>query len=97
MMEEWEAEIICIFASIHPPKQNLKEKLIIESDLSMEIRKPLSQITLKALETRMGPVLKITHSLFVKEEVDSKIIAAYALNVNLMNSEMLTPRKFARN
>ena len=79
MMEEWEAEIFCTFPSILPPKQNLEEKLIIESDLSMEIRKPLSQLTLKALRTRLGPVLKIIHAFSLKEEVDTKIIAAYAL------------------
>ena len=79
MMEEWEAEIFCTFPSIHPPEQNLKEKLIIESDLSMEIRKPLSQLTLEALRTRLGPVLKIIQAFSLKEEVDSKIISAYAL------------------
>ena len=79
-MEEWEAEIFYTFPSIHPPKQQiLEEKLIIESDLSMEIIKPLSLLTLKALRTRLGPVLKIIHAFSLKEEVDSNIIAAYAL------------------
>ena len=45
----------------------------------MEIRKPLSQLTLKNLRTRLGSILKIIHAFSLKEEVDSKIIAAYAL------------------
>ena len=45
----------------------------------MELIKPLSQLTLKALRTRLGPVLKIIYAFSLKEEVDTKIIAAYAL------------------
>ena len=49
-MEEWETEIFYPIPSAHPLKKRiLDERNIVESDLSMEIRKPLSQLTLKEM------------------------------------------------
>ena len=60
-------------------KRIQNERVIVESDLSIEKRKPLSQLTLKALRTRLNPLLNLTTSVATIEETDPKIIAAYAL------------------
>ena len=45
----------------------------------METKKPLSQLNLKALRTRLNPLLNLTDSFATKEEVEPNIIATYAL------------------
>ena len=76
----WEDLLFYSFLPTSPPKKRLTEgKIIIESDLSLEPRKPLSQITLKGLRTRLSPLLILIETIASKEGVDSKTISAYAL------------------
>ena len=80
VMEEWEEKEFYTFPCTHPSKKRiLQEKMIVESDLSMEQRKPLSQITLKAIRTRLNPLLNLIDTIAQKEEVEAKTIATYAL------------------
>ena len=79
-MKEWENELFYTFPSTRPLKKRIHdEKIIVEFDLSIEKRKPLSQLTLKALRTRLNPLLNLITSVTTIEETDPKIIAAYAL------------------
>lgn len=71
--------VLCISNFLSVEKRISQEKIIVEYDLSMEQRKPLSQITLKALRTRLNPLLNLIDTIADKEEVESKTIAAYAL------------------
>ena len=58
-----------------------EDRIIFEADLSIEIRKPLSQLTTKALKTRLASLLNLIETLAVKEEVDDKTIASYGLQL----------------
>ena len=79
-LEEWENNIFYFIPSAHPTKKRiLEERIIVESGLSMETKRPLSQLTLKALRARLHPLLNLIDSFAIKEEVDPKIIATYAL------------------
>ena len=76
----WEDLLFYSFLQTSPPKKRLTEgKIIIESDLSLETRKPLAQLTLKALRTRLSPLLILIETIANKERVDTKTISAYAL------------------
>ena len=80
LVEEWEEKVFYTFPLTHPLKRRiLQNKIIIASDLSIEQRKPLSQITLKAQRTRLNPLLNLIDTIAHKEEVEPKTIAAYAL------------------
>ena len=74
----WEDKVFYTIPS-DPPGN--RKKVIIETDISKEIRKPLSQLTLKGLRLRFIPLLNLIDVIAEKEEVDSKIIAAYALKL----------------
>ena len=74
----WENKVFYTIPS-DPPGN--RKKVIIETDISKEIRKPLSQLTLKGLRLRFIPLLNLIDVTAEKEEVDSKIIAAYALKL----------------
>ena len=78
--EGWENNTFYSIPSAHPTKKRiLAEKIIFESDLSMESKKSLSQLTLKASRARLNPLLNLIDSFVIKEEVDPKKIATYAL------------------
>ena len=72
-------------------KRIQEEKIIVEFDLSIEKRKPLSQLTLKALKTRLNPLLKLITSVATIEETDPKIIAANALMLISNESRDVNP------
>ena len=79
-MKEWKNELFYTFPSTRSLKKRIQdEKIIVEFDLSIEKRKPLSQLTLKALRTRLNPLLNLITLVATIEETDPKIIAAYAL------------------
>ena len=79
-LDEWENNTFYSNPSAQSTKKRIMaEKNIVESDLSMETKKPLSQLSLKALRTRLNPLLNLIDSFATKEEVDPKIIATYAL------------------
>ena len=64
----------------HPAKKTSSfDKTIFEDDLSSEIRKPLSELTLKGLRDKLSSLLNFINPIVEKQEVDSKTIAAYAL------------------
>ena len=75
----WEDKVFYTIPSDPPGnrKAGNRKKVIIETDISKEIRKPLSQLTLKGLRLRFIPLLNLIDVIAEKEEVDSKIIAAY--------------------
>ena len=62
-------------------------KTIFTADISAEIRKPLSELTLERLRARLAPVLKMINQLAEKEEVDAKTIAAYTLQLTSNESK----------
>ena len=74
----WEDKVFYTIPSDLPGN---RKKVIVETDISKEIRKPLSQLTLKGLRLRFIPLLNLIDVIAEKEEVDSKIIAAYALKL----------------
>ena len=57
------------------------DKQTIEIDFSQEFRKPLSELTSKALRTRLSPLLNLINSLAEKEETDRILTATYALQL----------------
>ena len=68
--------------TFRPQKKRLsKDKQTIEIDISQEIRKPLSELTVKGLRTRLSPLLNFIDSLAEKEETDRISIATYALQL----------------
>ena len=52
---------------------------IFTADLSAEIRKDLSKITLKGLRSRLAPLLQLIRQIVEKEDVCAKAIAAHTL------------------
>ena len=62
-------------------KRSFGHKAIFKADLSAEIRKPLSQLTLKGLRVRLAPLLNLINQIAEKEEMDSKTIATYGLQL----------------
>ena len=60
-------------------KLKVHEKEIVEVDLSKKPRKPLSELTMKAMRTRLLPLLDLMSTLAEKENVELKSIAIYAL------------------
>ena len=57
------------------------DKRTIEINISQEIRKPLSELTVNALHTRLSPLLNLIIYLAGKEETDKISIATYALQL----------------
>ena len=86
----WEDKVFYTIPSEPPGNRKVERKVIIETDISKEIRKPLSQLTLKGLRLRFIPLLNLIDVIAEKEEVDSKIIAAYALKLISNESVILT-------
>ena len=81
-LKSWEELLFHSYEIKCLPKRRLSEdRIIFEADLSIEIRKPLSQLTTKALKTRLASLLNLIETLAVKEEVDNKTIASYGLQL----------------
>ena len=79
-LEEWQNNTFYSVPSAHPTKKLIMAgKNIVESNLSMETKKTISQLTLKGLRARLNPLINLIDSFATKEEVDPKIIATYAL------------------
>ena len=77
----WEDKVFYTIPSNPPGNRKVERKVIIERNISKEIREPLSQLTQKGLRLRFSPLLNLIDVIAEKEEVDSKIIAAYALKL----------------
>ena len=78
----WEQMFFYQASCENPPKRrSSSDKVIFESDLSSVARKPLSELTTKGLRQRLSPLLKLVDQLAEKEEVDSKTIATYCLQL----------------
>ena len=60
-----------------PPVGNM----IFTADLSAEIRKDLSKLTIKGLRSRLAPLLQLIRQIAEKEDVSAKTIAAHALQL----------------
>lgn len=81
-LETWNKMIFYNLPSICPQMKRLcQENHIIEIDLSNEFKKPLSDLTLKSLRTRLAPLLNIIEIMANKEKVDKKSIVTYALQL----------------
>ena len=65
----------------HSKKIFLVNKTIFEADLSVEMRKHLSDLTLKGLRFRLAPLLRLINLIADREEVDARTISAYALQL----------------
>ena len=59
----------------------LVNKTIFEADLSVEMRKHLSDLTLKGLRFRLAQLLRLINLIADREEVDARTISAYALQL----------------
>ena len=69
----WDNEVF------YSKKIKVHEKEIVEVDLSQKPRKPLSELTMKAMRTRLLPLLDLMSTLAEKENFKPKTIAIYAL------------------
>lgn len=58
-----------------------EEKLAFETELPQDIRKPLSELALKALRKRLKPILDLINTIADYENVQPKTIAAYTLQI----------------
>ena len=66
----------------HPSKKIfLVNRTIFEADLSVEMRKHLSDLTLKGLRFKLAPLLRLINLIADREEVDARTISAYALQL----------------
>ena len=80
---------------------------IFTADLSAEIRKDISKLTLKGLRSRLAPLLQLIRQIAEKEDVSAKAIATHALqllsngskDLSMANlcKEILAKGKFADN
>ena len=78
----WEQMAFYSLPTNSPHKKRLShDNTTIEIDLSHESIKKLSELTLKALRTRLSPLLNLIAVLATKEETDRKTIASYALQL----------------
>ena len=68
----WEDKLFYSLPTDPRRKRKVEEKIIIETDISKEIRKPLSQLSLKGPKLRFLPLLNIIDAIADKEEFDSK-------------------------
>ena len=53
--------------------------MIFTADLSAEIRKDLSKLTIRGLRSRLAPLLRLIRQIAEKEDVSAKAIAAHTL------------------
>ena len=79
----WEDKVFCTIPTDPSRNRKVERKVIIETDISKEIRKPLSQLTIKGLRLRFLPLLNLIGAIEEKllQHTHSKIIAAYALKL----------------
>ena len=77
-------------------KRYCVDKTVFKAHLSAEIRKPLSQLTLKGLRVRLGPLLNLISQIAEKEEVNSKTIATYGLQLVSNQTHDQTTSKFCK-
>ena len=78
----WEQMFFYAISYEHPPKRrSSSDKVIFEADISSIARKPLSELTTKGLRVRLSSLLKLVDQLAEKEQVDSKTIATYCLQL----------------
>ena len=75
-----------------PPVANT----IFNVDLSAEIRKDLSKLTLKGLRSRLAPLLQLIRQIAEKEDVSPKTIAAHALQLISNESKDLSTANFCK-
>ena len=59
----------------------LQDDTILKINLCHENKKPLSELTLKALRTRLSSLLNLIDIIATKEETDRKTIASYVLQL----------------
>ena len=69
---------------------------IFNVDLSAEIRKDLSKLTLKGLRSRLAPLLQLIRQIAEKEDVSPKTIAAHALQLISNESKDLSTSNFCK-
>ena len=77
-------------------KRYCVDKTVFKAHLSAEIRKPLYQLTLKELRVRLGPLLNLISQIAEKEDVDSKTIATYGLQLLSNQTHDQTTSKFCK-
>ena len=78
---EWWDTPIPWSPTVRPRKKRSLDNETIQIDISHERRKPLSELTVKALRTRLASLLNLINVLATKEETDMKTIASYALQL----------------
>ena len=78
----WEDKVFTLYQQTlrEVSKMTFERKVIFETDISKEIRKPLTQLTLKGLRLRFLPLLNLIDAIAEKRN-DYKIIAAYGLKL----------------
>ena len=75
-----------LYANPQKKRKSGEDTIIFEANLSQDIRRSLSELTLKSLRLRLSPLLKLIDTLAVKEETTPKRIATLALQL-LANEE----------
>ena len=69
---------------------------IFTADLSAEIRKDISKLTLKGLRSRLAPLLQLIRQIAEKEDVSAKAISAHALQLISNESKDLSTANFCK-
>ena len=81
-VSSWEDMLFHSSSIETPSKKRLSgNKLVYKVEITSEVRKPLSELTSKGLKVRLAPLIHLIETLAVKEDVDTKTIAAYALQL----------------
>ena len=62
-----------------------RETLVLETGLSKEFRKPLSEMTHKGLRARLSPLLQLIGTMAEKESVDAENKATYEIQLQANN------------
>ena len=81
-LSTWEQMLFYPLPTNSPQKKILlQDNTILKINLSHENKKPLSELTLKALRTRLSSLLNLIDIIATKEETDKKTIASYVLQL----------------
>ena len=79
-LNTWEVIHFYSLQAIHPHKKRIsEEKIIFETELSQDTRKPIDQLTNKGLKKRLKPLLALLCSIADFENVEVKTIATTCL------------------
>ena len=77
-------------------KRSSGDNIIFIAEHSAEVRKPLSELTLRGLSTRLAPLLNMLNQKAERENSSAKTIAAYALQLTSNDSKDLRTANFCK-